>query len=197
MRNLIVCLFTVVSWNNYAQRITSFNLFPINNGVQIQFAMAGGTSCDSYSILHSVDSINFISIYDDFNGCIGSSTNESYTHTNPALNQNNYYKIQLQPYEVTPIKGIYVTEHGRGRMLAYPNPVFEQLNLLGLRIFNAGNTRFIGFLYSQSGMPLREFDITTARDLASIDIGGLRNGMYVIWLTEGSQVYSAKLIINR
>jgi hypothetical protein len=55
----------------------------------------------------------------------------------------------------------------------------------------------IGFLYNQFGKPIREYDLTTKLDLTSIGVYDLENGLYVLWLTDGFQVYSAKFIINR
>jgi hypothetical protein len=184
-----------------AQRIVSFDLFQVysNNSVAIKFTIGAGPSCNGYIIWHSADSVNYQAVENSPVICGGSGVNEdkSFTHGNPAINQVNYYKIELIPYETSFVKRIFVTEQGRTRMMPYPNPVYNDLSELKLRIYNVSNIRLEGFLYNQAGTQEQELLVETKEDLAIIDIGKLENGMYVVWLTDGTKPYSAKFIINR
>src|SRR5687767_10751312 len=117
MRQLFIYLSALFACHIDAQRIVSFNLYPLNNSVVVKFTIGPGGSCTGYTIWHGIDSVNFVPVFDELGECGNTGTNEekSYTHSNPAPNQVNYYKVQLRPYETTPIKSIYVTEQGRGR----------------------------------------------------------------------------------
>jgi hypothetical protein len=201
MKKALLILLMSIAVAGMAQRIQNFYGFTAGSSVGLRFTITKGPQCSGYTIYHSVDSINFIQIYDYTGICGDVSSNQeiSYTHTSPQLNQTNYYKVEIfSPYEVSPIARVYV---GNGtvqpRMLLYPNPVTTNYDLLNIQIFNVSNIRMIGFLYNQFGKPIREYDLTTKLDLTSIGVYDLENGLYVLWLTDGFQVYSAKFIINR
>jgi hypothetical protein len=183
-----------------AQRIISFNVFPANNSVLVKFVISAGPMCYGYTVLHSLDSMNYSQIY-DFPGECGSYNSAmeySYTHTTPALNQVNYYKIQLQPYEMSQVKRIYMSPAGYLNMIAYPNPVGDySSNWLMLKIMNTKDLVVTGAVYDQSGNPVKTVNTRALGEIAAVDIGGLSNGLYVVWLTDYDQAYNAKFIIRR
>jgi len=192
-------LIVVFSVNLNAQRIQNLNVFVAGTNVVVKFSIGTGTQCSGYKILHSLDSTYFNVVFDYPGICGTSATPEeiSYTHTGPSLNQTNFYKVELVPIETSLTKRVFVPEQKISQLLVYPNPVTQLTDLLNLKIANAGKTRLIGFVYNQAGKPVKQIDVTTINDATSINIFDVNNGLYVVWLTDGFQVFSKKFIINR
>ncbi len=199
MRNSVLFFLFLFTLKVWSQRIINFNLFPIKNSVTVKFTITPGSSCNGYTIYHSLDSLNFIPIYDYPAICGASGANEevTFTHQTPAVFQNNYYKVQLFPVEVTPIKKIFLSDAAQSGMMAIPNPVHDGVYELKLKIFNASNTKLYGFLYNPFGNVMGELNFTTLADMATINISNLKNGLYIVWLTDGLAPYSCKFIIKR
>jgi hypothetical protein len=183
------------------QRISSFNIFQTDNNILVKFSVYPGTYVYEYRILHATDtdSTNYVPIHtESIPGGQLSSTEISYVHTTPAQNQVNYYKIVLDPYEMTPAKRIYVSPKGYMHMIPYPNPFGDfSTNVLTLRILNTNNLRFIGWIFNQMGNPLKEIDVRANGELATVDIGELTNGLYIVWLTDFNNAYNTKFVIRR
>jgi len=200
MKKILFLILTICALNGLAQRIQNFNAFVAGTQVGIRFTITKGPQCSGYTIYHSLDSINFIQIYDNPGVCgdVNANQDVSFTHSSPAYNQTNYYKAEIfSPFESSPIVRLYLTDAPKARMMTYPNPVVNQSDILGIKIYNTSNIRVKGFLYNQYGKPLRDYDLTTKGDITSIDVYDLANGLYVLWLTDGNQAFSSKFIINR
>ncbi|MCW3076899.1 MAG: hypothetical protein JWO32_1508 [Bacteroidetes bacterium] len=199
MKRLIFFIFVLIGFTTTAQRIQNFYGIVSGTSVGLRFTITKGPQCSGYTIFHSIDSVNFIQIYDYPGICGDVSVNQdiSYTHTSPTLNQTNYYKVELVPYEVSPILRVYVADQPKKQMLVFPNPVSNSYDVLGVKIFNVSNTRVIGFLYNQFGKPLREYDLVTTLDMTAINVYDLANGLYVLWLTDGNQAFASKFVVNR
>ena len=200
MRHRYLLLFLFFSLFISAQRITSFDVYNTTGTVSIRFTISAGYPSDGYSVLHSIDSISFTSVHDEnipF-GDYSKSTDRSFTHLGAQQDAVNYYKIQLQPYEQSQIRRIYVSKKPLTGLLAYPNPVWQNTETMHLRFTNlTTDTRVIGFLYNQNGNPLRTYDFVTKIDLSTIPVGDLPNGLYVLWLTDGTQAFTSKFIVFR
>lgn len=182
-----------------AQRIQNFYVFAAANSVGIRFTITQGPQCNGYTIYHSTDSINFIPI-EDYVGVCGDQTRSveySFTHSAPAINQVNYYKVSIFPQETSPVARIFVSETLRSRILPFPNPVFNSYDLLGLKIYNVSNIRLTGFIFNQFGKSVRSVDFKTVGDIGYLPVNDLDNGMYIIWVNDGEMVYSTKFIIQR
>ncbi|MCE3260149.1 MAG: hypothetical protein K0S12_1790 [Bacteroidetes bacterium] len=199
MRRIAILIFCVLTASAFSQRIQGFNVFTAGTSVGIRFTVTKGSQCSGYTIYHSTDSINFFQIYNYPGVCGDVNTNQdySYTHTSPALNQVNYYKIDLFPVEMSGVQRIYVSDQPRASMLIYPNPIVNIYDVLNIKIFNVANVRLVGGIYNQFGKPVKTLDLTTKIDLTSAFINDLENGMYVVWLNDGTNVFSSKFIINR
>lgn len=199
MKKIFFLVLAVFSLMSYSQRIQNFHTFLGGTNVGIRFTITKGPQCSGYTIYHSLDSINYIQIYDYPGVCGDMNVNQeiSYTHSSPAFNQVNYYRVELVPFESSPVSRIYVTDQVRSSMLVYPNPVTQTSDLLSLKFFNASNIRVIGFLFNQYGKPLRELDIKSNLDRAETPVYDLANGLYVLWLSDGINVFSSKFIVNR
>lgn len=199
MKKLIFYILVILGFTANSQRIQNFYGVVSGTSVGLRFTITKGPQCSGYTIYHSIDSVNFIQIYDypGICGDVSTDQNISYTHTSPAVNQTNYYKVQLVPVETTPVLRIYVADQPKKKMMVFPNPVVNSYDILSVKIFNVSNTRVIGFLYNQFGKPLREYDLTTVFDMTAINVYDLANGLYILWLTDGTQAFSSKFVINR
>ncbi|MBA3662648.1 MAG: T9SS type A sorting domain-containing protein [Bacteroidetes bacterium] len=200
MKKALLLILFIFSIALNAQRIQNFNAFVAGTSVGIRFTITKGPQCSGYTIYHSLDSVNFVQIYDNPGICGDANANQeiSFTHSGASFNQNNYYKAEIfSPYESSPIIKVFVTNQPKPRMLTYPNPVVNTYDVLGVKIFNVSNVRLIGYLYNQYGKPLREYDLTTKLDVTSVDVYDLSNGLYILWLTDGKQAFSSKFVINR
>lgn len=197
-----VLFFVLLSVSVYAQRIQNFNVFVAGSNVGVKFTIAPGASCSGYKIWHSLDSTYFgftpLFDYPGICGASGSPEDVSYTHGNPTVNQVNYYKVELVPVETSLVRRVFVPiDQTKVRLFLYPNPIVQISDILNLRIANIGNIKMVGFLYSQFGHKLRELDLTMQFDVASINVYDLNDGLYEIWVTDGTQAYSSKFVVIR
>lgn len=184
----------------FAQRIAGLNLFLNKETVVIKFRVRPGISCNGYTVLHSTDSISYTEIGSD-PGICGTSTeseDKSYTHVSPELNKINYYKVRLEPrIETSSSRNVLVTStRSSAKITAYPNPFYLE-DLVTLNIFNVTNARLIGYLCNQFGKPIKLLDLTATSDQVKMPTAGLNNGLYVIWLTDGTRAFTCKFIILR
>lgn len=180
-----------------AQRIKNVNLYLANSTVNIKFTLSAGASCDGYKVLRSLDSLFYNEIY-NYSGICGTSgvdENFSALDANPAFNQVNYYKIQLSTFETSEAKGIYVSNANSASMLVYPNPVTNVNDPVNLKLYNANNINVAGYLYDEYGFMLQSLNLYTTGEQTSINAGLLRNGIYLIWLTDGAVRYSCKFVV--
>ena len=86
-----------------ANRITNFNLYNVNGNVEVRFTISKGAPCNGYKIWHSVDSLNFIQVFED-PGICGSNTEDitkSFLHSGPSSNLTHYYKVELIGTEIS------------------------------------------------------------------------------------------------
>ena len=196
----ILILIVVKSFN--AQRIQNFNVFVAGTSVGVRFTIGTGAQCGGYKIWHSLDStyFGFNPIYNYPSVCGGSGSPEdvSFTHVNPTIDRVNYYKVELVPVETSPIKRLFVPFSAiNTKLFLYPNPINLISDNLNLKIANIGTTRLVGFIYNQFGKTLRQLDLKTELDLATLNVYDLNDGLYEIWLTDGTQVYSSKFVVIR
>jgi hypothetical protein len=195
---LFIFLFVLTSLN--AQRIDNLRLFASSGGsVTIKFTILPGPTCYGYNIMHSTDSLNFLQVYNYPGTCGGSGAPEdhSWSHPNPIANAVNYYKIDLIPYGSSNVARIYLNPGGASSLLVYPNPITTIGDRVVLRMYNTNNQKMQGMMLDQFGTIIRDLDLVTESDTALLSIDDLRNGFYVIWLTDGYNLFRTKLLINR
>ncbi|MEI6020256.1 MAG: T9SS type A sorting domain-containing protein [Bacteroidota bacterium] len=192
----IVLYFLLGFYFGKAQRITDFSLNTAANIVTGKFTITPGSVCGGFTVYRSTDSLNYFQIYDSPQVCGNYSTPEtkSFSDASPAINQYNFYKIFLQPYDVA-IQKIYVGKNQGSNMITYPNPVYQGNSTLNLKLINAGNTNVFGYLFNQGARSLQKLDLYTSNDLTAINVAGLENGVYLIWLTDGNVAFSTKFIV--
>lgn len=199
MKKIFIFIFIVFWFSGLAQRIANLNVFLAGASVGVKFTVSKGTSCNGYIIWHSADSVNFTQVYNYPGVCGNTATDEniSFLHTNPLINVNNYYKVDLVPIETSTIKRIFVAEILNSSLIIYPNPVIAISDMLTVRIYSTNNTKVTGFILNQKGNPIKEIDLTTQFDLLTISVAELNNGLYLLKLNDGQRSYSSKFIINR
>jgi len=197
MFRVLFLIFSFTSLLCSAQRIASFNAYPSDNTVLIRFVILSGPPCMGYTIYHSTDSINYqpIEFFDQQCGD-GSDYNATYTHKTPSLTGINYYKVTLSTYENSPVVRVSMDGNRYNKLILFPNPL-ENYNSLGIRVQNKSNVRMVGDIYDQKGHSKRFLDFHLVNDRYDVPVSDLQNGMYMIWLTDGYQIYSSKLIIRR
>lgn len=197
MRIVIVLFFVLTCHFLSAQiigsRILSFDGYVANSTVGLRFTVSKGQACTGYNLWHSTDSINFSPIY-QYAGICGSTSKDeqfSYTHSNPAPNQINYYQVELIPSDKSNILRLFVGNTPKVTVLPFPNPAKDILNV---KIFNTSNLRLYAFVFSPFGLPEKQFSIDAKLDVITFDIQALAKGLHALVLTDGNQTFSTKFL---
>jgi hypothetical protein len=199
MKKKVGFLFFLLSTHIFAQRILNFKIFQVNQAVFLNFILSKGSSCNGFNVLHSSDSVNFKVIHEDPTICGTSNADEAknWTHANPTINQLNYYKIQLNPGEMSPVNRIFVNQTNKPNIVLFPNPISTDIDLLTIKILGTESLEFDGFIYNQFGNYVLKIEKQSTISNSTIKINELSNGLYLIKLTDGYNLYSTKFIIQR
>ena len=199
MKKKVGFLFFLLSTHIFAQRILNFKIFQVNQAVFLNFILSKGSSCNGFNVLHSSDSVNFKIIHEDPTICGTSNADEAknWTHANPITNQLNYYKIQLNPGEMSPVNRIFVNQTNKPNIVLFPNPISTDIDLLTIKILGTESLEFDGFIYNQFGNYVLKIEKQSTLSNSTIKINELSNGLYLIKLTDGYNLYSTKFIIQR
>jgi hypothetical protein len=196
MRYLFFYPFLLFSSIVSSQRLVSADAIFTNTAVVVRFTLAAGTSCSAYSILYCTDSVNYQSVFDGGPCTAYSEPSQfSYAYTSFAPNVINYYKVRLDAWEDSPVLRVYPSKAGRKGLTMYPNPLGPNDVLLNLRAMGTDTTTLYGFLYNRFGSAQRELYLETRAGQAQLNVGDLPQGVYVLWLTDGNNVYSGKFIV--
>jgi len=199
MKKKVGFLFFLLSTHIFAQRILNFKIFQVNQAVFLNFILSKGSSCNGFNVLHSTDSVNFKVIHEDPTICGTSNADEAknWTHANPTINQLNYYKIQLNPGEMSPVNRIFVNQTNKPNIVLFPNPISTDIDLLTIKILGTESLAFDGFIYNQFGNYVLKIEKQSTLSNSTIKINELSNGLYLIKLTDGYNLYSTKFIIQK
>jgi hypothetical protein len=196
MRYFFLSPFLLFSGLLSSQRLVGADAIFTNTAVVIRFTLAAGTSCSAYSILYCTDSVNYQSVYD---GGPCTAYNEpsqfSYAYTSFAPNVINYYKVRLDAWEDSQVLRVYPSKAGRKGLFMYPDPLGPNDEFLNLRAMGTDTTKLYGFLYNRFGSVQRELYLETRGGQAQLGVSDLAQGLYVLWLTDGNNVYSGKFIV--
>lgn len=199
MKKKVGFLFFLLSTHIFAQRILNFKIFQVNQAVFLNFILSKGSSCNGFNVLHSTDSVNFKVIHEDPTICGTSNADEAknWTHANPIINQLNYYKIQLNPGEMSPVNRIFVNQTNKPNIVLFPNPISTDHDFLTIKILGTESLEFDGFIYNQFGNYVLKIENQSTISNSTIKIHELSNGLYLIKLTDGYNLYSTKFIIQK
>ena len=199
MKKKVGFLFFLLSTHIFAQRILNFKIFQVDQAVFLNFILSKGSSCNGFNVLHSTDSVNFKVIHEDPTICGTSNADEAknWTHANPIINQLNYYKIQLNPGEMSPVNRIFVNQTNKPNIVLFPNPISTDHDFLTIKILGTESLEFDGFIYNQFGNYVLKIENQSTLSNSTIKIHELSNGLYLIKLTDGYNLYSTKFIIQK
>ena len=199
MKKKVGFLFFLLSTHIFAQRILNFKIFQVDQAVFLNFILSKGSSCNGFNVLHSTDSVNFKVIHEDPTICGTSNADEAknWMHANPIINQLNYYKIQLNPGEMSPVNRIFVNQTNKPNIVLFPNPISTDIDLLTIKIPGTESLEFDGFIYNQFGNYVLKIENQSTISNSTIKIHELSNGLYLIKLTDGYNLYSTKFIIQK
>jgi hypothetical protein len=111
------------------------------------------------------------------------------------MNAWNYYRIQMGNFEMSEIRRVFMSADGSLKAVVFPNPHTDENFDLAFRISGANNMRVQGFIYDSNGISWQFIDTTTTGDSAKLAISGFENGLYILWLTDGSNMYKGKFLI--
>ena len=199
MRPIFFSIFLFAVLFGSSQRLADVSAVFSSTAVVVRFTIKAGPYCSGYSIWHTADStMPFQSIY-DYPSICGEPNNDeyhSYIHDNPVPNQVNFYKVRLEPFEESPILRVYASNRPQPGLFLYPNPVSPDNVQLNMRVLGTENKRLQGFLFNRFGTVQRDLDITTTEGGAALKVNELSEGVYVIWLTDGNNVFSGKFIVK-
>lgn len=206
MKQLFTYVILLTVCISFSQRIQNVNVSLVNSQNQgtnsqvlVRFEISPGQSCPGYEILHCTDSLNYISVNNYAGICGDQPTNQSFsfTHGSPGLEMLNYYKISIPGFETSPPHRIYVGQTvPKPNILVFPNPVFQQ-DFITLKYMNYAGSTVFGYIYNQYGIPVRELILKIDQSLSQVIISGLSDGLYVVWVTDGTWLFRNKFIVKR
>lgn len=180
-----------------AQRVINFSVNQNNAEVFYSFTFRSGSSCTGYKLTHSTDSLNFVGV-DEYTGICGASGADeqfSGSHKTPIMNAWNYYRIQMGNFEMSEIRKVFMSSDGSLKAIVFPNPHVDENSEISFRISGANNLRVQGFIYDSNGINWQFIDTTTNGDSSKFTINGFDNGLYILWLTDGTKLYKGKFLI--
>ena len=180
-----------------AQRVFNFSVTQSVSAVAYSFTYRSGSTCNGYQLMYSTDSLNFIAV-DNYPGICGASGADEFfsgVHKTPKVNAWNYYRIQMANFESSEIRKVFVSSDGNLKAVVFPNPYTDNNLTLHYRISGANNLRLQGFVYDANGYAQQYIDTTTTADTGVIDTRLLENGLYIVWLTDGTNLYKGKFLV--
>ena len=201
-RVLLLGLAIVVSVGLSAQqRLQGIRATSTGTGVLVEFSIRSGPACNGYSIWHSADSLApFMQVLDNGGAVCGEQVGDEYfarVHTTPVQERTNYYRVQIDfPYERSAIYPVYVSAQGRSGITVYPNPVPSDDRVLKARLSSGINTQLTGTLHDRFGVRKQGITVDAIEGSFSIPLFGMDHGVYLLWLTDGTNVYSTKVILS-
>ncbi len=182
-----------------AQRISNFSVSQNGNVVTYRFLFTAGSTCQGYQLLHSSDSLTYVTVKDYAGICGASGAAEPFDglHEFPVQNAWNYYKVQLATFEQSEVRRIFVSSDGKLRATVFPNPSFSEADQLRFRLGGGNNIRVQGFVYDQLGIARDFIDTVTTADSAPLNLVNYENGFYLLWLTDGTRIYTGRIVLIR
>lgn len=168
--------------------------------VNISFVISAGQTCDGYSIWHTADSTLFYQqVGGNGGGVCGNPSNDEFVnfpHSSPVKNKVNYYKVRIDfPFEESAVLRVYFSPEGRSQMVFFPNPVSSMEGFVNLRMPGLAEASLQGFLLNRFGTVSRHLDMNVTEGKAVLSVSDLEHGVYILWLSDGWNVFSGKFIV--
>ena len=83
----------------------------------------------------------------------------------------------------------------QGSLLAFPNPVSQENYFITVKIANANNLKVEGYVCDAFGTKIQRIDSQSQGDLLQLAISAFKEGVYLVWLSDGARVYTTKFIV--
>ena len=98
---------------------------------------------------------------------------------------------------MSPVNRIFVNQTNKPNIVLFPNPISTDIDLLTIKILGTESLEFDGFIYNQFGNYVLKIENQSTISNSTIKINELSNGLYLIKLTDGYNLYSTKFIIQK
>lgn len=188
----VLCVCTLSS-----QRLANVQLYPQNNQVLIHFVITAGTSCSGYKIAHSSDGLIYQTFHEYPQICGASGTDEPFdvVHSSPILNQINYYKIEVFPFD-NEYASVFVPQSAaNGTLWVCPNPIPKNQNQVLLKVAGHQKSKLQGFVCSPHGNRLCDLNVSITAGIMLANVQFPSDGLYYFVLTDGTSIFSAPCLV--
>lgn len=179
---LLFCLnaFLPIILNAQSARLSGFSVVKIDYDASlVQWTMAPGATCFRMEVQHSVDALNFSTIY-TYPGVCGDLNEESHyswADVNAKPYALNYYRMKLAETEFSSVVVVDLDSDLAGDELQlFPNPARELVQLI---IRNPNREDFKLRLFDSEGRLLfnKKF---SGRQSLSLDLEDYKSGLYYV-----------------
>lgn len=175
---LFLCLpFYLVSSAQNAPELASYTATFTHGNVLVNWTIKSGNTCNGARLYHSTDSIHYNLIHEVFGVCGNISEEESYffLHTQPGLNQSNYYRLELGTDQNFWITRIWVPLDGANVLNVWPSPAHETIYAgWENKTYESYHLRITDF------QGKRMYESLTRESFYSTSVQGYRPGLYLI-----------------
>lgn len=164
-----------------------------NEQIILSWNIIGGSNCNGIKILHSTDSTTYneIGFIPGICGAVTDAEPYLFSHTNPAVNQINYYKLKLGNQGFTTALAISFYTTDKKGFQFYPNPSSDKIFL------------FVNTIYTQSEIEILDasgrqvyFQKVDSGRLIEFSPPDMNAGNYIIRLKNGSNIIFSQTMIR-
>lgn len=199
-RALVLITLIFLTCASKAQRIEDFDLYQSETTVVIKFNVTPGVACSGFSVLHSLDSMNYELLFTDPGICGNQPYKEvkTYTHPNPSSGQTHFYRVRLEPYvELTEPKSIYVEAPADKELRVFPNPQYPGMEWLYFRIPDNTQTQLIATVYDYSGHEFGNRELVLRNGHWGLSTQDLNSGIFFVRFSNYLKGRSFKFVVLR
>jgi hypothetical protein len=173
--------------------LQSFKIERFRDEILIVWEISSGNLCSGLKIEHSIDSLNFLGIFDYPGICGNSSVSErySFSHMHPVANSLNFYRIDLNTNGTSETLKVFYADLKEKNYSLFPNPVSTSTNLY----FNNPDNETVTFrIYNLNG---KEFINQSNIRTGIIPIGSFKlpSGIYHFSIDKGKEIINGKFVI--
>jgi hypothetical protein len=197
---LLIFLAAVCCESAFAQKddttsiLAQFSLRQVDNRIQVNFAIEGGSSCNGVELERSENGVDFEVINFIPGICGGTDKTEYYTLADhePVLNKDSYYRLQLGQQERTPSLTIRFVPLKEGYRV-FPNPA---VSFTLIRFNNPQELQHDLYVFNSSGLIVEKATGITSSEVY-LDLQNYSSGNYYFTLAgpQGSGV-KGKFIVT-
>ena len=188
----LILLFLFISHFSFGQVLDFIELkaHVLKNQVVLVWRVNAGSSCQNIELQHSTNGSDF-KTYDVYSGICGDpefETTYERTHSSPISGQRNYYRLKINQGHT---KTVDVIVPNLGEMIILPHPVTNTSEI----IFEGVDDSYQLNVFNLMGELVFQRPIT-GNDRIYISKNDIRQGSYIIVLTDGNRYYTERLIVQ-